>query len=204
MYKIFFENRFITLSGQPDQLQNYSLFYNYNSKNDLYEKISVFIVKHDINSMNIYSTDIKELWQNFRDYFEYREAAGGLVKDDHNRFLIIERRGKWDIAKGHREPGESSEECARREIEEETGVVPDKLLSELDITLHTYPLKGKYILKSTSWYVFSAAEISGLAPQEKEGITRVCWMNKDDLATIMNNTWASIQDVFSDFILKSP
>ena len=49
-------------------------------------------------------------------------AAGGLVENEKGEILFMFRRGKWDMPKGKRDPGETLEECALREVEEETGV----------------------------------------------------------------------------------
>ncbi len=56
-------------------------------------------------------------------------SAGGLVVDDllSTAALIgrLDRRGRmlWSLPKGHIEPGETAEEAAVREIEEETGIL---------------------------------------------------------------------------------
>ena len=53
--------------------------------------------------------------------FALIEAAGGVVVNDCGQWLMIRRNGRWDLPKGHLECGERIEECAAREIEEETG-----------------------------------------------------------------------------------
>ena len=49
----------------------------------------------------------------------WRLGAGGQVE-----VLLVHRRGRedWTFPKGKVEPGESDEECARREVEEETSL----------------------------------------------------------------------------------
>jgi 8-oxo-dGTP pyrophosphatase MutT (NUDIX family) len=55
-------------------------------------------------------------------------AAGGVISRRSRRgeleVLIIHRkaRGDWSFPKGKAEPGESDEDCALREVEEETGL----------------------------------------------------------------------------------
>ena len=54
-------------------------------------------------------------------------AAGGVVlrKNEGRREVLVVHRPKhddWTMPKGKLDPGESMEECARREVEEETGV----------------------------------------------------------------------------------
>ena len=47
----------------------------------------------------------------------FREGAAGP-----ETLMILHRRG-WGFPKGHRQPGETEEACARRETEEETGIL---------------------------------------------------------------------------------
>jgi 8-oxo-dGTP pyrophosphatase MutT (NUDIX family) len=37
-------------------------------------------------------------------------------------FLLMKHRDRWDVPKGHVDPGESDIECALRELHEETGI----------------------------------------------------------------------------------
>ena len=50
-------------------------------------------------------------------------AAGGVVVRDGPEVLVVHRPkyDDWTFPKGKAEPGESDEECAAREVEEETG-----------------------------------------------------------------------------------
>ena len=51
-------------------------------------------------------------------------AAGGVVVDDDGRLLVVHRPryDDWTFPKGKLDKGETLEECALREVEEETGV----------------------------------------------------------------------------------
>ena len=74
------------------------------------------------------------------------EVAAGLIFQG-GQLLITQRRpgdhlgGLWEFPGGKREPGESYEECLRREIREELGIEVETgpLFSEV---LHHYPEKS--------------------------------------------------------------
>jgi hypothetical protein len=53
--------------------------------------------------------------------FKLIQASGGIVFNQKNEILLIKRLGKWDLPKGKIKKSETLEECAIREIEEETG-----------------------------------------------------------------------------------
>jgi 8-oxo-dGTP diphosphatase len=52
------------------------------------------------------------------------QAAGGVVLDDEGRVVIVHRQryDDWSLPKGKLDPGESFQEAALREVEEETGL----------------------------------------------------------------------------------
>lgn len=60
-------------------------------------------------------------------------CAGGIVLGDRGTLALVRtHRGKgWTFPKGHIEDGESDEEAARREIEEETGLTDLELIDDL-------------------------------------------------------------------------
>lgn len=58
-------------------------------------------------------------------------ACGVLVMaDSPERFLLMRHKDRWDLPKGHVDPGETDVECALREMNEETGIPLDAI--ELD------------------------------------------------------------------------
>ena len=50
-------------------------------------------------------------------------AAGGIIRNNSNEFLVIHRSkyDDWSFPKGKLDHGEELEECALREVHEETG-----------------------------------------------------------------------------------
>ena len=67
-----------------------------------------------------------------------------MLTTPRRQFLLLRHRDRWDLPKGHREPGETFLETALRETEEETGVAGDSI--ELDDGFHfelNYPVRYK-------------------------------------------------------------
>ena len=107
---------------------------------------------HTVFSKNKILQISNDEWKSFCDSYTIIEAAGGLVQNSQGEYLMIFRNGKWDLPKGKCEAGESAEQTALREVQEECGINqlrPGKLLT---ITYHTYTLHDAEILKRTYWY----------------------------------------------------
>ena len=203
MYKIHFENRFIIISQEPDRLQKYGLFHKFRDTNELYKLISDFQSDKEISSINIYGPDIKFIWKIFRIYFTVVEAAGGLVRHSSGKYLFIEKNGKWDLPKGHIESGESPEICAIREVHEECGICKHKIIRHLEPSYHTYMWEGISYLKKTHWFLMSYDEEIIFNPQTEEGITRVEWLNPDEISKIKSTAWLSLTDLINLSILST-
>ena len=139
-----------------------------------------------------------ENWDVFFAKHTFVEAAGGLVYNNKNQLLMIFRNGFWDLPKGKLESGESIKECAIREVEEECAVSNLEILSELKSTYHTYEINGKSILKRTYWFNMYTNYEGDLIPQTTEGITKVDWVDKDELMLRIENTYLSVRDLLLD------
>ena len=125
------------------------------------------------------------------------ESAGGLVFNKDGDILMIFRNGKWDLPKGKLEIGESVEECAIREVEEECGIYGLDITEKLLETYHTYNLSGKKILKRTYWYKMRTNFDGELIPQIEEGITKVSWVSKDKISEKLTNSYGNISDILN-------
>lgn len=142
---------------------------------------------------------LDELEKAFRKKFMLVQAAGGLVLNDAGDFLMIFRRGKWDLPKGKLDAGESLDECAVREVQEETGLLEVTLQKPLLVTYHTYDESGKHILKESHWYLMQATGKQVLTPQTEEQITTIKWVPQSDIEQYLLNTFPSIIDVIKAF-----
>ena len=137
-------------------------------------------------------------WDDFCAKYILIEAAGGLVYNSVNQVLMIFRNKKWDLPKGKIELGESIEECALREVEEECGISNLQIIGALKSTYHIYKLNGRSILKRTYWFKMNTNYSNKLIPQIEEGITKVEWVNKEDISKKIENTYMNIKDIFID------
>lgn len=121
------------------------------------------------------ATDLAGLWADFQSCFRVLEAAGGYVLNMRQELLVFYRRHSWDLPKGKIDPGETPQQAAVREVQEETGLRKLHLEGFLTHTYHTYPLKGERILKKTWWYRMSTPDME-LTPQTEEDIEEVRWV----------------------------
>jgi 8-oxo-dGTP pyrophosphatase MutT (NUDIX family) len=202
MYKVHFENRFIIISPEPDRLQKYGLFHKFHDTNELYKIISAFQSDKELSSINIYGPDITFIWKIFRIYFTEVEAAGGLIRHSSGKYLFIEKNKKWDLPKGHIEPGESPESCALREVKEECGLSNHKIIKSLPPSYHTYMWEGISYLKKTHWFLMSDDEEIILKPQTDEGITQVEWLGPEEISKIKSTAWLSLTDLINSTVIN--
>lgn len=157
---------------------------------------------HDAGKTNLrYETlSAEKALAEYAKLFKYIFAAGGLIEKD-NRFLFIYRLKKWDLPKGKIDKGESPEQAAIRECEEECGITELTITKELNPSYHIYEHKGKYALKKTFWYEMSTKHEAHLTPQIEEHIEKVEWFDIETIKkTVLSNTYPAIIDVIREVI----
>ena len=142
-----------------------------------------------------FHNDLEELKKAFFKKFTLVTAAGGLVMNGNDEVLLIYRKGKWDLPKGKKEKGEKLEDCALREVEEETGLKQVKLISPLTVTYHTYHEGSRYMLKDSHWFNMKASAKQQLVPQKEEDIHEIKWVAAEDLVSYFPESYPSIADV---------
>ncbi len=139
--------------------------------------------------------DLEELKTAVFKKFVIVQAGGGLVKNPLDEYLLIFRRGKWDLPKGKLDEGETIGQCAVREVEEETGIKNITLGSPLLVTWHTYHHGTQFALKESHWFHMSIPDKQLLIPQEEEDIVEAKWVKAKDFGQYLDNTFPSVVDV---------
>lgn len=197
MYKVFVNEKKLLLSKQSENLEKTLGYENVTSLEialDLLENTSV-------KELNVFGENIDEIWREFQKLFRIIEAAGGIVSNPDGDILFIKRLGKWDLPKGKMEKGESREESAVREIEEETGLQNVELLSFINTTYHIYiERNGDKVLKCTHWFEMNFDGEDTSKPQIEEGITEVAWKNTLQIEEeVFPSTFKNIRLIIQEF-----
>lgn len=104
-------------------------------------------------------------------------SAGGVVyrntEEGLEIQLIVDRYAKISLAKGKMEPGETIEETALREIQEETGMI-GKIIEPVDVIKYTYEHSSLGTVDKEVHYYLVEALSGDLQPQVEE-IKGVAW-----------------------------
>lgn len=161
------------------------------AKNHLKTPLSTGVILEDI--------DLASLKQGLSSIFTSILAGGGIVESPNQKILMIYRRGKWDLPKGKWDEGESIEECALREVQEETGLSPDlSIVEKVGETYHVYPYLAKEALKTTHWFRMKVKKEEALIPQAEEAIMDAKWVAQKDLAYYLRHSWQAVKEIITE------
>lgn len=199
MYRLFCNNRKLTANNFCENLLSLD---NKCVKNcdDLVAKIRHWLDDSTAENLDLGDVDGENLAFAIKTIFRQAPAAGGVVIVD-NKFVAIERNGIPDLPKGHIEKGESPEEAALREVEEETGITDLEIIKELPATWHCYLLNDQWTIKKTSWYLMKTASGMKNVPQTEEGISKVYLVDKESVNGFEDKTFASLKTLVPEIIL---
>lgn len=205
MYKIYINKTKLILIPTED-LPHYPaaskdiLVSPYNGKRKtLFNFIDMFEKSDRIKQCVIYYPDFDELQSEFLSIYKIVEAGGGVVENENGEILFIHRRGYWDLPKGKIDKGETKEEAAVREVEEETGVKGLELKDHILTTHHSYRnRKDRRCIKVSHWYRMSC-ESQDLIPQTEEDIEQATWLSREAYQSIRSEAYDSIIDVMQNY-----
>ncbi len=170
------------------------------ANNSLEDAISKLEKRDEWKGVVFLCSNPKRIWEEFVSSFSLQEAAGGLVQNEDKEYLLIFRRGKWDLPKGKIDFSESPEEAAIREVKEECGLKELELGVELAVSFHTYSEKKRKVLKKTHWYLMRSSLDEKLIPQTEEDIEQAVWMSEEKIKKeVFSNTYFSIQKLLSNY-----
>ena len=104
-----------------------------------------------------------------------KKAGVILTNRDTTKLLVVINKNcmddlKYGLPKGHREGNEPIEECARRELKEETGVI-----------VRVSPKDPKVIVSETVYYLIKVKFMPSPLPQDNTEIGDARWISWDDL-----------------------
>jgi 8-oxo-dGTP pyrophosphatase MutT (NUDIX family) len=125
---------------------------------------------------------------------KHSRAAGGIVIGDGGTIAMVRGKGSeyWLFPKGHIEDGESDEDAARREIQEEAGAGPLEYIDDLG-SYERPPLaqlaSGNITeMKEIHMFLFSAVPGASLSPEDAEEIDEAMWVPYREVAERIGNT----------------
>ena len=193
MYNVFVNKKLLRIDNKSNS--DFSLKVNYSGINQL-ESLILDLENDKLDSVIVITDDIKGVLADFNIIGEIRVASGGKVRNLKDEILFIKRNNVWDLPKGFVEKGESLEQGAIREVEEETGISGLKIIEKIKITYHTYRYHGKLVLKISHWYNMESDFEGVLTPQIEEGITDAKWLDEKEVVGALKNTWENIKLLF--------
>ena len=198
--KIYFNEKSLFLCDAPDTAIEEYLHHDDTVYIDELDNHTVKTMLHEMQQEKVHAgvfvhPDFEALRKAFFKKFTHVYAGGGLVESASGHYLLIHRRGKWDLPKGKLDEGEALDACSLREVEEETGLTQIMLKELLLVTYHTYHEGTRFILKETHWYRMQVKGNDPLVPQLEEDITEARWVTREDIPQYLPNAFPSVRDV---------
>ena len=193
MYKVFVNDCLIILT---ENVNISTKLRKVNFEDVLFDEFIKFIFNPKNEGICLICNDLRLNWKQFKSHFKIQKAAGGKVFNNLNEVLFIYRFDKWDLPKGKLEKGESIEQCAIREVEEECGITNLIIENKLETTYHIFERKDKLILKISHWFQMKTNYLGALKPQIEEGISEVIFKNEAETIEALKNSFENIRLLF--------
>ncbi|MDL2310727.1 NUDIX hydrolase [Peptostreptococcaceae bacterium OttesenSCG-928-C18] len=105
-------------------------------------------------------------------------SAGGIVVHKGSVAVLRKFRGDWVLPKGRLEKGETKEEAALREVNEESGIKAE-IIRYIGYVKYWYKhIDGEKVQKTVHYYYMKTTDTK-LIPQREEGFTEATYMPFD-------------------------
>ena len=203
MYKIFSGERHILISEREVKSSDISSkVILFESAEQLHKEYKLFTSSPKWKELQIIGNE-EHIWNVFCSLFSHIEAAGGIVRNEKEKLLLIYRNDHWDLPKGKMEKGETAGQAALREVEEECGVKQLNIVKQLPSTYHIFFQKRECI-KCTYWFEMTSKDTSKPIPQAEEGIKEAKWMSREEVQKVMKKIYPSLHEVLSFVLSPSP
>ncbi len=200
MYKIFFNDRVLSICNDWDTCSGINAtIYKVTKKSEIKPIVEHFRQNSAMQELWLYTEDPEAAMEEVVTMFTVMEAAGGLVGNARDEYLLIYRNGRWDLPKGKHEEGETMPETALREVTEECGIKELALLDFIAHTYHTYVMNSTLMLKRTHWYSMRYTGSATPVPQAEEGIKEVRWVPRGELLNYLPEMYPSIAELVAGY-----
>jgi 8-oxo-dGTP pyrophosphatase MutT (NUDIX family) len=120
----------------------------------------------------------------------YHAAGGVVMRENGAQILVLTRAGRNDVRlpKGHIEPGETVEQAAIREVQEETGYADVAIVADLGSLTHTFYdfLKDREVTRTESYFLMhltSERDYKGLRLDHENFVRR--WVRRDEAERLL-------------------
>ncbi len=147
---------------------------------------------------------------------KYHETAGGVVINNENRVLVLERDVNREgtiihevrLPKGHIDPGETPQQAALREVWEESGYAGLKIIADLGEAHSTFDFRGKHHERNERYFLMRLTSQDRGAPHPDEGseeaLFQPAWLPLPQAENLL--TYPSEQDFIrrAQYTLLSP
>lgn len=193
MYKVFVNELPLILTNKLSETANGEYFL---LNEEAIQQAIKALSKRKLTEAYIYHPNHEEILKKFTKRIKLEVAAGGVVTNKEGKVLFIYRNDKWDLPKGKLDKGETIEECALREVEEETGVKGLKIENFLKTTYHVFKRNGVYKLKEVHWFAMKTSFEGKLKGQKSEGIVKVKWKGPKKIQKALQNSYVNIKILF--------
>ncbi len=206
--RLFFENKFFDFFSEADYVEvstpsaeriNTPILYI--GQEDIPTPEELLAAAGVNRSLVVLAPDGEVAGERFAAQMPIVRAAGGLVENERGDILVITRKGWRDLPKGHIDEGESPEEAAIREVQEEAGLREVEIVAPLCTTRHFHCAYGRWEIKQTEWFLmFAAGEEPELTPEEGESISAAEWLGGRRLWQAVDESYSTIKLVFEEFL----